>query len=256
MRGAHARGRDGIAPVIPLFGGPRGVEAAEAGTTVPGTAGTAPPAGVEGARPRRRPVPSPHTWHTTWDDLDADADAEPVASRGAADVAGAAREAAHERALRRLRSRQLSTAEVRTLLREPGTDGRRLDDADVDDVLRAMTRQGYLDDARLAEQLVHIGVDRKGQGRRAVARTLAARGIPGDVAGDALRALRDDDDERALEFAHDKVRAMRRLDRDTAVRRLVGQLSRRGYPASVALSAARRAWDDTTGAHPVGGGPE
>jgi regulatory protein len=106
-------------------------------------------------------------------------------------------------------------------------------------------QRGYLDDAALAEHLVTSGSQRKGQGRVAISRTLAQRGIPREVADEALSALEDDDAERALEYARSKVASLRRYDEDTAIRRLVGQLSRRGYGGSVAMNAARTAWRES-----------
>ena len=44
-----------------------------------------------------------------------------------------------------------------------------------------------------------------------------------------LAELPDDDAERALEFARSKAPGMSRLEPDTALRRLLGQLARRGY---------------------------
>jgi regulatory protein len=64
------------------------------------------------------------------------------------------------------------------------------------------------------------------------------------VADAALAELPDDDADRALDFARTKARSMSSLDRDTALRRLVGQLSRRGYGGSVAMTAARQALDE------------
>ena len=64
-----------------------------------------------------------------------------------------------------------------------------------------------------------------------------------DVVDAALEALPDDDADRALEYARQKARTMRDLDRDVALRRLSGQLARRGYGAQ-ALDAARRALDE------------
>ncbi len=58
--------------------------------------------------------------------------------------------------------------------------------------------------------------------------------------------------ERALEYARSKAGGMRRYDEDTAVRRLVGQLSRRGYAGSIALTAARTAWRETQRGSGVG----
>jgi regulatory protein len=119
-----------------------------------------------------------------------------------------------------------------------------LDGETVDAVIRGFVRHGYLDDAALAEQLVHSGLDRKGQGRQVIAQTLAKRGISREVADAALAELPDDDADRALDFARTKARSMASLDRDTALRRLVGQLSRRGYGGSVAMTAARQALDE------------
>ncbi|WP_235038027.1 regulatory protein RecX [Microbacterium sp. 18062] len=113
-----------------------------------------------------------------------------------------------------------------------------------DAILDRMRRLGYLDDRTLAEQIVHAGVDRRGQGRQVIAQTLAKRGVPRDIAAAALAEMPDDDLERALEFARRKAASIGGRDDQAALRRLVGQLSRRGYPSSVAMSAARRALDE------------
>ncbi|MDF2919273.1 MAG: uncharacterized protein K0S70_3490, partial [Microbacterium sp.] len=83
--------------------------------------------------------------------------------------------------------------------------------------------------------------ERRGEGRRAVATTLMKRGIPRDIADAAIAEMPDDDAERALDFARSKARSVGGKDDDAALRRLAGQLARRGYPSSVALSAARQA---------------
>jgi regulatory protein len=228
---------DELAPVIPLFGGrsPR--------RDRPPTPG---PQEVDVAR-ADDDGPLAHgaldddaaTWRTEWDD---DPDERVTASVDTADHATdneAERLIAEQTLLKKLRTRSLSVREARTAIAE-----RDLDAETMDAVIRGFLRHGYLDDAALAEQLVHSGLDRKGQGRHAVAQTLAKRGIPRDVAEAALAELPDDDVERALEFARGKARTMSSLDRDTALRRLVGQLSRRGFPGSVAMTAARQALDE------------
>ncbi|WP_438353295.1 regulatory protein RecX [Microbacterium sp. CJ88] len=146
------------------------------------------------------------------------------------------REQAEASLLRKLRSRSLSVVEARRVL----ADGH-VDRADVDDVIDGFLHLGYLDDVALAEQLVHSGADRKGQGRQAIAQVLAKRGIPREVADAAIAELPDDDADRALEFAQTKARSLDRLDDEVAYRRLVGALSRRGYGGSVASTAARSA---------------
>ncbi|HWV48315.1 MAG TPA: regulatory protein RecX, partial [Microbacterium sp.] len=151
------------------------------------------------------------------------------------------REKAEELLVRKLRARSLSISEARTVLKGYELQGQRVDASQIDDVIDEFCRRGYLDDAILAGHLVTSGVERKGQGRVALSRALAQRGIPRDVIETALDELPDDDDERALEFARTKARSLSRLDNDTALRRLVGQLARRGYNGAVAMKAAKAA---------------
>jgi len=153
-----------------------------------------------------------------------------------ADDPDQARQGAEKGLLRKLRARSLSVSEARQVLR-----GHELDPAQIDDVIDDFCDRRYLDDAELARQVVMSGVERKGQGRVALSRALSQRGIPRDVVDAALEELPDDDAERALDFARTKARSLSRLEFDTALRRLIGQLARRGYGGSVAMTAARTA---------------
>lgn len=247
-----------LAPVIPLFGARRSEAAGRPG-----------PAGASAGMPRTEAE-----WRSTWAEESAaerrgpslrhpaaaalaaeesDGGAQHAASgqrRGLRAVgrhqgaeAAAADDpiaAATESLVRRLRSKQLSSREAREALREFGVSAE-----DRDTIIGEFEQRGYLDDVSLAELLVTSGSQRKGQGRVAIARTLSQRGIPREVADEALSVLEDDDAERALEYARSKVSSLRRYDEDTAIRRLVGQLSRRGYGGSTALTAARTAWRET-----------
>lgn len=199
---------EGLAPVIPLFGG--------AAATVPA----------------EQEVAQVGAWHTTW------TAPESAADETAALTDDEQRADAEASLLRKLRTRSLSVREARAVLAERG-----LDEAVVDAVIDRFLGNGYLDDTKLAEQLVHSAVERKGQGRIVAAQTLAKRGIPREVIDAALDDLPDDEYERALAFARTKARSMRDLDREVALRRLSGQLARRGY-GSTALSAARQALDE------------
>lgn len=228
----------GLAPVIPLFGD-RSTE------SIPSTGRAERRGSPDQSVDASQSVPSEPEWRSTWDedlprppargavadDFDADGDELPAEAVSV--------ELAEKHLLKKLRVRSLSVTEARQALIVFG-----LDRADADYVLDAFVSRGYLDDAALAEQIVHVGLDRKGQGRRVIAQTLAKRGVPRDVADEALLALPDDDTERALEFARSKARSMSSLDRDTALRRLAGQLARRGYGGSSALDAARLALDE------------
>jgi regulatory protein len=137
---------------------------------------------------------------------------------------------------RRLRRSALSEREARTFLAQRG-----IDPSVVEATVERFTARGWIDDAVLAEQLLYAGTSRKGQGRRAIAQTLSARGIAREVSDAALASLPDDDDDRALEYARSKAHGLRSYDLDTAMRRLMGQLARRGYSGSIASSAARTA---------------
>ena len=201
---------DRLAPVIPLFGDD------SRAVVQP----------VEASPSRRL------SWHTTWSDDAADS-AQSEAERSESDAE------AEAALLKKLRARSLSVKESRSFLVGEG-----LTPEAVDAVVGGLLRHGYLDDVRLAEQLVYSGSVRKGQGRQAIARTLTQRGIPRELADAALSETEDDDAERALEFARHKASAFRGIDRETALRRLVGQLSRRGYPGQVAMTAARTALEE------------
>jgi len=177
------------------------------------------------------PADEAETWHATWladtatDDLD--------------EQTRDAQQRAEQILLKRLRTRSLSLREADTVLRE-----HEIDAGTAAAIVARFTAQGYLDDAALAEQLIDKGLARKAQGRQALAQTLSQRGIPREVIDAALAELPDDEAERALAFARQKAAAMRGLDRDAALRRLTGQLARRGFGAA-ALSVARRALDET-----------
>lgn len=250
LRGLPRAGDAGLAPVIPLFGARGRPSSAHPAFGADLDGATAVDEAVAAAdqlaakRPRLRPlrnvghredlVASPGTAGLRGEDA-----SSPRVERAPDEVAASeeARERAEAVLLRKLRSRSLSFSEARAVVR--GVEG--TDDIVVDEIIDRFTDLGYLDDATFAEQLVLSALEKRGEGRRAVAETLRKRGIPRDVAEAALAALPDDDAERALEFARSKVRAVEGAEYDTALRRLAGQLARRGYPSSVALTAARTA---------------
>ncbi|MEU2205310.1 regulatory protein RecX [Microbacterium oleivorans] len=214
--------RDSLAPVIPLFG----------------------------QRVERLSVSSGDTeaqpWHATWIGERSESERAaraahpatgtlPVVVPAEEDEAAAA---AERTLLRKLRTRSLSVREARSALREHD-----LDEAASEGIIDRFLSLGYLDDAALAEQLIDKATSRKAQGRQAIAQTLSQRGIPREVVDEALAQLPDDEAERALEFARTKARGLMGVERDAALRRLAGQLTRRGYGA-VALSVARQALDE------------
>ncbi|WP_374977668.1 regulatory protein RecX [Microbacterium trichothecenolyticum] len=266
---SDVRNDDGLAPVTSLFGD-RGARvfpktAADVRQELEGRVPASRGKTDSWSAPSPSLSPSAAEWRAEWDDgpspqtspsadtvperearpIDLDIEragrARSGGSRGSAPESAGSADAAELGLLKKLRARQLSVSEAKTYLGqfELGGEG-------VEVILDAFLVRGYLDDARLAEQLVHAGVDRKGQGRQAISQSLAKRGVPRDIADAALAELPDDDAERALEFARSKAGSMRGLERDVALRRLAGQLARRGYGGSSALNAARQALDEAT----------
>ncbi|MEV4774546.1 regulatory protein RecX [Microbacterium sp. LWH12-1.2] len=241
--GGEAGGNvDRLAPVIPLFGAKKASEASSGGRDEGTPSDRHPARGTA----ERHTAPRLRALHPHADSEEGTSDAEGAESQ--TPDPEETRKVAEEALVRKLRTRSLSVSESRIVLK-----GYSLESSQIDDVIDDFCRRGYLDDAILAGHLVISGVERKGLGRVALSRALAQRGIPRDVIAAALDEVPDDDDERALDFARTKARSLSRLDHDTALRRLVGQLSRRGYNGSVAMKAARTALTEASFGQPSSG---
>ena len=117
------------------------------------------------------------------------------------------------------------------------------DDA-AETVLDRFTEVGLIDDAAFARAWVSSRQAGRGLARRALSAELRAKGVDAEVAADAVEAV-DDDAERetARRLVDRKVAAMRRLDRATATRRLMGMLARKGYNGGLAAAVIREALD-------------
>jgi regulatory protein len=137
----------------------------------------------------------------------------------------------------RLRRSALSVAEVRAVLAEHG-----LDEAEIEEWIERYERFGYLDDARLAEQLVHVNGARRGRGSGAILQELSRRGVDPSAARAAVEDLDPDVERRnALEVARRRAGQLTGLDRQTAERRLSAFLQRRGYPGDIVREAVTAA---------------
>jgi regulatory protein len=118
------------------------------------------------------------------------------------------------------------------------------DDA-AETVLDRFTEVGLIDDAAFARAWVSSRQSGRGLARRALSAELRAKGIEPEVAAEAVLAVGDDDErETARRLVDRKVGAMRRLDRATATRRLMGMLARKGYNGGLAAAVIREALDD------------
>jgi regulatory protein len=99
---------------------------------------------------------------------------------------------------------------------------------------------GLIDDAAFAREWVAQRQEGRGLARRALAQELRRKGIDDEVARDALGVIEESDEvEAARVLVRRKLRSMRGLEPDTAVRRLVGMLARKGHSSGVAYRVVR-----------------
>jgi SOS response regulatory protein OraA/RecX len=111
-------------------------------------------------------------------------------------------------------------------------------------VLDRFTEVGLIDDAAFAAAWVSSRQSGRGLARRALAAELRAKGVDGEVASAAVAEVDPQDEwDAARRLVERKLPSMRRLDRVTAERRLVGMLARKGYGGGLAGWVVREALD-------------
>ena len=144
-------------------------------------------------------------------------------------------------ALKRLALRARTTHEMRTALARSGYAIE-----DIDAVIARLTAARYLDDAEFARTWVSARAQRGTAGPVRLARELRAKGIPAGEIAAALRGLNEEWDsaEAAGEAARRKLKALQGLPADTARRRLLTYLERRGFSRDLVLATCRRHFAD------------
>ena len=101
---------------------------------------------------------------------------------------------------------------------------------------------GLVDDEAFARSWIGSRQPGKGLGRRALAHELRRKGVPDEVAREALGEIEPEDEEAAARaLVHKKMRSLTRVDRATAARRLLGLLARKGHDAALAHRVVREA---------------
>ncbi|RZU65727.1 SOS response regulatory protein OraA/RecX [Microterricola gilva] len=146
--------------------------------------------------------------------------------------------AALENALiKKLARRDLSIAEAEQFLEQNGLPAEQLEEW-----IERIERLGYLDDMRLAENLVDQLRRRKGLGSSSIRQELGRRKINPIVISEALgESDQDEERARALELAVKRAGQLSSYDEATAERRLTGFLMRKGYPSGVVRDAVKAA---------------
>ena len=187
--------------------------------------------------------------------VEADADAAAAANEAAVelrdgdpDVAVAEadaldqRERAEKVLLHRLRGRSLSMVEAGLVLNASGVDS-----GEASEIIEKFIELEYLDEGKLADQIIHSHNVRKGLGRTGVEAEMRRRKLDPGVMMDKLEELPDDEAERAIDLATKRIGQMERFDDQTIDRRLTGFLMRKGYGSAAVRLAVRAAMDSRGG---------
>jgi regulatory protein len=139
--------------------------------------------------------------------------------------------------LRALTQRARTRSELATLLRKRGVP-----DEAATTVLDRFTEVGLVNDEVLAAEFAQAAHAERSLSRRAVADKLRHRGVAPATIEDAVSGIdADSEREAAVRLARRKAGALRGLDEQAQLRRLVGLLARRGYSPGVSYAVAREA---------------
>ncbi len=137
--------------------------------------------------------------------------------------------------LRLLTGRPRSRVELASALRRHG-----IPEEIGESVLDRLDELGLVNDAALAEAAVNSGHNHRGLGRRALSTELRRRGVPDEIAREAVEMVRPEDEEqRARVLVRRKLRTSTRRDIGAVARKLGAMLARKGYSEELAWRVLR-----------------
>lgn len=136
-------------------------------------------------------------------------------------------------ALRLLTRRDYTAAELRTKLLE-----KEHPDAEVAAALDGLTRDGLVNDRRVAVSFVRVASSLKGRGRHRIERELEHRGVDKAIIREAMATLPAADETASIRRFLERKKLPARLS-PAEHRRLFGQLMRRGFSADLIAKAIR-----------------
>jgi regulatory protein len=133
-------------------------------------------------------------------------------------------------ALRLLEMRGRSVKDIRDKLKVKGVSP-----GDIDLVIDDLLSLGLLDDEKFARDWIENRQHFRPTGVVRLRQELFVKGIDREIVDQAIREYKNNSDEfpAALDLGRRKMKLYRKLDPDTAKRRLAGFLARRGYEASI-----------------------
>ncbi|HWD06364.1 MAG TPA: regulatory protein RecX [Amycolatopsis sp.] len=134
-----------------------------------------------------------------------------------------------------LAARPRTADELRQTLRRKGFD----EDA-IETLLGKLDRAGLVNDAEFAEMWIRSRHAGQGLSRTALVAELRRKGVDGDIAAQAAGEIdREAEERRARELVRKRLGSLGNVDEQTAIRRLLGFLGRKGYPQGLAYSVIR-----------------
>lgn len=134
-----------------------------------------------------------------------------------------------------LAARPRSTDELRQALKRKG-----FDEETTETLLGKLDKAGLINDAEFAEMWVRSRHANMGLARNALVAELKRKGIDGDIAVQAAAEVdREAEEQRARELVRKRMRSLGNVDEQTAIRRLLGFLARKGYPQGLAYTVIR-----------------
>jgi regulatory protein len=132
-------------------------------------------------------------------------------------------------------------AELRRAMKarvEPGPRG----EVVVDAVVARLKEHGYLDDTAFAETYARLRQENEKLGARSVRRKLAQKGVPAQVANEAVAARYGDTDEEALARRHLEQKRIARPTNEKETARVMRRLVAAGFSTGVIYKILRK-WD-------------
>jgi regulatory protein len=132
-------------------------------------------------------------------------------------------------------------AELRRLMQtrvEPGPRG----EAVVEAVVARLKEHGYLNDQSFAETFTRLRQENEKLGARTVRQKLAQKGVPAQVANEAVAARYSDTDEETLARKHLEQKRIRKPANEKETARVMRRLVAAGFSTGVIYKILRN-WD-------------
>ncbi|MBN6041633.1 regulatory protein RecX [Amycolatopsis sp. 195334CR] len=134
-----------------------------------------------------------------------------------------------------LAARPRTKDELRQALRRKG-----FDEDTRETILGKLDNAGLVDDAAFAEVWVRSRHNHQGLARHALVAELKRKGVDAEIAVQAAGEVdREAEEQKARELVRKRLRSLGNVDEQTAIRRLLGTLARKGYPQGLSYTVIR-----------------